>query len=183
MKKQVLTLSLIFITFSINAQDASVEDSFYGIQTGFLGIWVHNETKLSNKIALRTELGLDAGFFYSSAFSDNLGFLLAPVITLEPRWYYNLDKRQNKSKNIKNNSGNFLSLDVSYHPDLFVISNNDNVGVIDQVSVIPKWGIRRSIGNHFNYETGIGVGYNYIFGGFNEGEVAVDLHLRIGYKF
>jgi len=34
-----------------------------GIQTGFLGIWVHNESKLSNTISLRSELGFDSGFW------------------------------------------------------------------------------------------------------------------------
>lgn len=50
------------------------------------------------------------------------------------------------------------------------------------------WGIRRNLGNHFNYETGIGLGYRYIFAksaGFleNKSEAALNLHLRLGYRF
>ena len=65
---------------------------------------------------------------------------------------------------------------------------NDNVEVADQISIIPTWGIRRNIGNHFTYETGIGIGYLYYFAkdaGYaeNESDVAVNLHLRIGYRF
>ncbi len=44
---------------------------------------------------------------------------MTPVITAEPRWYYNLNKRVSKSKNIEGNSGNFISLKTSYHPDWF----------------------------------------------------------------
>ena len=53
---------------------------------------------------------------------------------------------------------------------------------------MPTWGIRRNIGNHFNYETGIGIGYVSYFNednviSFNENDVVVNLHLRIGYRF
>lgn len=187
MKKVLLTLTLFGLAFISKAQDASVEKSTSGIQTGILGIWAHNEAKLSNQIALRSEIGFDSGIFGGS-FYDGTGFLLAPVITLEPKWYYNLNKRSSKSKRISGNSGNFVSLKSSYNPDWFVISNYDNISVVNQISIIPTWGIRRNIGEHFNYETGIGLGYRYIFaksaGYFeNESEAALNLHLRIGYRF
>ncbi len=180
MKKILLTLTFCGLTFITNAQDASVEKSTYGIQTGFLGIWAHNESKLSNQIALRSELGLDTGIF-GSDINDINGFILAPAITLEPRWYYNLNKRQNKSKRIDGNSGNFISIKTTYHPDWFVISNEDNINFISDISIIPTWGIRRNIGNHFNYEAGFGIGYVHYFE--EESGVTVNLHLRIGYRF
>jgi hypothetical protein len=113
---------------------------------------------------------------------------MTPIITVEPRWYYNLNKREPKSKRIDGNSGNFISLKTSYHPDWFVISNYDDVNIISDISVIPTWGIRRNIAKQFNYETGIGIGYRYIFAkqaGYleNESDVTINLHLRIGYKF
>lgn len=187
MKRFLLTVSFFGLTFMGIAQNASVEKSTYGIQTGILGIWAHREVKLSNQIALRAEVGMDAGFWGGSFYPKN-GYLLTPVMTLEPRWYYNLDKRKATSKNISGNSGNFLTLQTSYHPNWFVISNYDNVEVADQISIIPTWGIKRNIGNHFTYETGIGLGFRYIFAksiGYlkNEGESALNLHLRIGYRF
>lgn len=175
------------LSFITKAQSTSVEKSIYGIQTGFLGVWAHSELKLSNSLALRAEIGFDSGI-WGGSYYDKTGFLMTPVITAEPRWYYNLNKRKSKHKRIDNNSGNFLSLKTSYHPDWFVISNYDNIKIISDISIIPTWGIRRNIGNHFNYETGIGVGYNYTFAkqaGYlkNESGVAVNLHLRIGYRF
>lgn len=187
MKKAVLTLTLFGIAFISKAQDVSVEKSISGIQTGFLGVWVHNEAKLSNQLALRSELGFDSEIFGGS-FYGGTGFILAPVMTLEPRWYYNLNKRSVESKNTTGNSGNFLSLKSTYHPNWFVISNYDNLSLVNQISIIPSWGIRRNIGSHFNYETGIGLGYRYIFAksaGYleNQSEAALNLHLRIGYRF
>lgn len=184
------------MTLVAKSQTASVEESTTGVQTGFLGIWVHNEKKLSSQIALRGEIGFDVGITGSSFFNSEIGgtiynktsLFLTPVIILEPRWYYNLNKRLSKSRKIEGNSGKFVSIKTSFNPDWFLISNNDNIRVINQISIIPTWGIRRNIGNHFTYETGIGLGYRYIFAksaGYieNQSEGALNLHLRIGYRF
>lgn len=189
--KKLFTLFLILSTLFVTAQTQppSVENSLFGAQTGFLGVWVHNESRLSNSIALRTEIGLDSNIFGGSAYEEDVNFLLTPVLTLEPRWYYNLDKRQSKGKSISNNSGNFFALRISFNPDLFVISNDENVSVSNQLFVIPKWAIRRNIGEHFNYELGIGIGYHHIFDEDyqkvedDDETIAVDFHIRIGYTF
>ncbi len=125
-------------TLATLAQDASVEKSTFGLQTGILGIWAHNETKLSNSIALRSELGLDAGLF-SENFEDGSFFLFIPAISLEPRWYYNLKKRVRKSRRIDGNSGNFISIKTTYHPDLVIGSIEDNLSFISDLTIIPTW--------------------------------------------
>ncbi len=187
MKKVLLTLIFCGLTLIAKSQSAQVETSVFGIQTGLLGIWVHNEARLSNQIALRSELGLDTGVYGRD--HDHIdGLLLAPTITLEPRWYYNLNRRAAKSRRIDGNSGNFISIKTTYHPDLFIISNQDNLNFISDISVIPTWGIRRNLGNHFNYEAGIGIGYVHYFKEDNvillyDSGVAANVHLRIGYRF
>lgn len=180
-------MALFCLTISAKSQNTSVEKSTFGIQTGFLGVWVHHEARLSNQLVFRSELGFDSGI-WGGDFYDRTGYVFTPVITAEPRWYYNLKKREGKSKRIDGNSVNFVSLKTSFHPDWFVISNYDNISVISDLSIIPTWGIKRNIGRHFNYEAGIGVGYRYIFAkqaGYleNETEVALNTHLRIGYRF
>ena len=185
--RMIITLSIFMFTIVTKAQNASVEKSTFGIQTGILGIWVHREVKLTNLIALRAELGMDAGIWYGG-FYPKTGYLITPVFTFEPRWYYNLEKRQSKSKSITGNSGNFLTIQTSYHPNWFTISNYDNAKILNQVSLIPTWGIRRNIGEHFTYETGIGLGYRYYFAksvGYtkDESSAALNLHLRVGYRF
>lgn len=186
MKKIFIASALCLLSFSVKSQNASVEDNVFGIQTGLLGIWFHLETKLSDKFVLRGELGFDGGFWLGS-YVDN-GFVLTPVITAEPRFYYNLNKRVKQSKGIDGNSGNFISLKTSFNPDIFTISNHENVSIIPRLQMIPTWGIRRNIGNHFNYEAGFGIGYYKEFykqSGYtyNDSGTAVNLHLRIGYRF
>lgn len=183
--KKTLTLFLVVFTFSSHAQEnsVSVEKSSFSVQTGFLGVWLNNELKLSNTIALRTEIGLNSGLFWKQ--DTKTGFLMAPAICLEPRWYYNLDKRNAKGKKVSKNNGNFLTPSITYIPDWFVISNYNDTNVVEQISIIPKWGMRRNIGqSNFNYELGVGLGYRAVFYDFKtENEAALDLHMRIGYNF
>lgn len=187
MKSTILTLLFCALTLNITAQNASVEQSTFGIQTGFLGVWVHNEAKLSNSIALRSELGLDTGIFGSDLY-DDVSFLLAPTITLEPRWYYNLNKRVEKNRRIDGNSGNFIAVKITYHPDWFTISSENNINFISDISIVPTWGIRRNVGDHFTYEAGFGVGYVHYLEDlnpsiFDTSDITANLHLRLGYRF
>jgi hypothetical protein len=191
MKKALLILTICLLSLIAksqnNSSNASVEKSTYGIQVGVLGIYVYNETKLSNKLVLRSELGFDSEI-QGRDYYKGTSFFMTPIITLEPKFYYNLDKRVKKSHRIDGNSGNFISLKTCYHPDYFAISNTDNVDLISELSIIPTWGIRRNLGKHFNYEAGIGMGFNYVFAkqaGFseNKSELIIDLKLRIGYRF
>ncbi len=187
MRKILFTIIFLGLTTIIQSQTASVEKSIFGIQTGFLGVWLHNESKLSNEFSLRTEIGLSTAIFGGS-FYKKTNFVFAPEIILEPKWYYNLEKRLKNSKKIDGNSGNFFSLKLSYNPNWFTISNIENIRVVDNIFISPTWGIRRNIGKHFTYETGLGIGYRYYLPNKNDflanrGEFDVNLHLKIGYQF
>jgi hypothetical protein len=181
MKKIIIILiTVVSIKSYSQTKTVSVEKSIYGIQTGFLGIWANTESKLSDKIVLKSEIGLDfsAG---KTIFDEKFTFLAAPSITLEPRFYYNLNKRLNKNKNISNNSGNYISIRSTFNPDWFVISNKDNVLINNQLRIVPSWGIKRVYGKYFTLETGAGVGFQFIENTKNN--TYLDLHFRIGYTF
>jgi hypothetical protein len=187
-KKIVLILSLCGLTLIAKSQNTSVEKSIFGLQTGVLGIWAYNEVKLSNRFALRKEIGFDFGIWETTYYDDyDSPFILTPVIVAEPRFYYNLKKRSEHSKRVDGNSGNFIALKTSYHPDWFVLFNPDDAPVVSDFSIIPTWGIRRNIGDHFTYEAGIGAGFSYTFAeraGYSKDESGLELnmHLRIGYR-
>lgn len=196
MKKLILFI-ILGITINASAQEASVEKSIFSAQTGFAGLWLNNELKLANSIALRSEIGIEHDFAVGDHY-DEAGFILQPVITAEPKFYFNLKKRNAKGKNISNNSGNYISLKTSYHPDWFVINLDDNITKNADLSITPTWGMKRAIGDHFTYEAGAGIGYRMVFikANSNFGNAqSVDnfdytneqfllyLHLRIGYTF
>ena len=87
---------------NVNAQEVSVEKSIFSVQAGFgtqTGIWFNNESRLSNKFVLRSEIGLEHDFTVGDHY-DGAGFILQPVLTIEPRFYYNLKKRNRKGRKI-----------------------------------------------------------------------------------
>lgn len=187
MIKRILLIITLFFTFSLSTQaQEAVEKSVSGVQVGFLGAWVYHEARLADQFALRTEIGLDASGFISNPFTEAARYAFAPEFTIEPRYYYNISKRAGKQKNTTANAANFISLKTTYTPDWFVISNKDNVYVDNLISVVPTWGMRRNIGrSNFNYELGFGLGYEHVFYryGGTEGDLAINLHARIGYRF
>jgi len=101
---------------------------------------------------------------------------ISPLLALEPRWYYNLNERVEKGKRIDGNSGNYFSFRTSYHfHDTSDTEDND----LNKILLAPTWGIRRNLGNHFNYEFGAGAGIGYQ----KNINLALYVNLRIGYRF
>jgi len=171
--KKVIVLFICILNFALgfsqNTQEVSVEKSVFGVQVGLIGIWVHNELKLSSKVALRSEFGV-SGINTTS---------ISPQVSLEPRFYYNLERRASKNKRIDGNSGNYISLRASYS---FHDESELTQGGVFQTILVPSYGIRRNLGKHFNYEVGGGLG----LGSDNSIEdlnTAIFVNLRLGYRF
>ena len=184
--KQILFLSTFLLFTTTYSQNnnikPSVEDKVIGIQTGLFGIWGHYETKITTQMSLRTELGLDLGLRKGIFTNDELVFALIPNIVIEPRWYYSIERRVKKGRDINNNSGFFLGLKTRYYPDWFVISNDSNVSVIESLDFIPKIGYRKVWGNHLSFESGFGIGKSFGITG-NYWDTTAELTFRIGYDF
>ncbi len=184
MRNYLINVILYCVVFCLSVNFSWCQEKvkpIFHIQTGFLGTWVGAEFPVTKNFILRAETGLDVGIYGNSTGSN---FMLAPVFTLEPRYYYNLKKRNEGGENTRNNAGNFFGIKTSYHPDSFVISRDNDVNVEEQLSVIPKWGMRRNFGkSNWNYEIGIGIGQRFYLGDSNDSELISDLHLRIGYTF
>jgi len=193
MYKKLIASVLFATTFTMNAQEtiveqtAGVEKSVFSVQTGLVGVWANNELRLSNQFALRIEIGMELLAFENSI-TDETKYGGVPTFSIEPKWYYNLEKRVRKGKNINGNSGNSFSLKISYFaPNAFLISSMDNFIGADQINIIPKWTLRRVYGKHFIFETGFGLGPAIPVGKYAEyaekNNIFIDLHARIGYCF
>ncbi|MDG1238750.1 MAG: hypothetical protein P8N69_07560 [Flavobacteriales bacterium] len=162
MKKIILLLIFYFfysITFSqktlSNGENIGVNKSILSIQTGYFGIWINHELKLHKKIALRTEIGTE--YRLKFAIKQSFDSLKNQVsIFLEPKYYFNLTKRESKNKNIKNNAGNYISLRTNIN-----ILNNLETGEIYFHTLTPTYGKRRNITSHFNLELSFGYGISY----------------------
>jgi len=176
----------VFITSltEIYAQDTAVEKNVWGIQLGIHPLSVYNETRLASTITLRSELGLSFGVS-----GEQWGII--PTIIVEPRYYYKLKKRATRGKKIKDNNGNYFSILLGVNPGIGI--GSDDVNFYPVISTIPMYGLRRNIGDHFNFETAIGFGYNWEFQtveladgntiNVSEGGTSIGLRLAIGYRF
>lgn len=183
MQKYIL-ITLILLGFAkVQAQNASVESDIIGFQVGFIGADLYNEHKLSNTVALNSKLSLKGGFWTGTIY-EKTGFVLFPAISVEPKWYYNLNRRVEKEKNINNNSGNYFSLQAEYMPKWFAISNYNNINTTNAISLVPTFGIRRNFSGNFNYEFKVGYGFFQSFGeNSNTSSGFFLLDFKIGYDF
>ena len=184
--KKITFIFLSFLLFQISkAQDSvSVERSLIGGQVGYLGAWANYEAKLSDRITFKTEVGLDKGYVIESLLSSIRSF--HPIISIEPRYYYNLGRRAELLKKTQGNTGNFWALQMRYNLPL-IIDNKSGFNNREAIIITPKYGIRRTLGNHFNLETTLGFGYGYeinthLPGGFFSIEAAVRLGFHFGNK-
>nr|WP_315253320.1 DUF3575 domain-containing protein [uncultured Flavobacterium sp.] len=194
--KNFIVLGFVLVSFIAKAQEAekvSVEKNLYGAQLGLLSTSFYYETQLQRKITLRTEIGLtletSTKDYADPAMKDEYSTLIVPYLTLEPRWYYSLDRRKRLGKKTYNNSSNYVSLATSYISAKTPIINNDDFDVASAITIIPKYGIRRAFAKHFNYEFSGGIGYQYNVFSKTDGcncdhnNTTIDLQIRIGYDF
>jgi hypothetical protein len=89
----------------------------------------------------------------SGLFSEDHYFF--PGIKIEPRYYYGYNNRNNRGQTIINNSSDFVALETSYQW-LWKYEPTDKYW---QLSLIPKWGLRRAIGKHFIVELALGCSF------------------------
>ena len=146
--KNFIVLGFVLVSFIAKAQEAekvSVEKNLYGAQLGLLSTSFYYETQLQRKITLRTEIGLVLAFstndYADPAIKDETTTLIVPYLTLEPRWYYGLDRRKRLGKKTYNNSSNYVSLATSYLSTKTPITNNADFDVVSAITIIPKYGI------------------------------------------
>ncbi|WKS95412.1 hypothetical protein [Riemerella columbina] len=153
-------------------QEDKVAAHTYNAEIGFVGAWVNTEIGLSDQWAVRAEIGTLPKWYAGVG----TGWFLDA--SLEPRYYYNIKRRAEQGKNTTANAANFLTVGISYRPEK---SFGGQYTDYQSISIVPKWGIRRNLGDHFHYEVGAGFGFRHQFNDLNYGEI--DLHLRIGYHF
>jgi len=179
--RKIILFSSFLLMFSAKGQ--SIDKNINGVQIGLFGVNIYNETKLYDNLSLRIDAHLQPKI-WNNSLNDTKGFLLYPLLNLEPRFYYNISKRFKKEKDISNNAGNYFSIQFQYIPNWFAISNIDNVNLNKQLNIIPTYGLRRNFTEKFNYELKFGYGYSKLIDkNYNESGSVLDLSFKVGYIF
>ena len=173
---------IIFCSIPSLAQ-IKLEKNIAGLNIDFIGLHLSYETRIKDKISVRSEAGLNYSIQYGYEF-------MLPFISVQPRWYYNLDKRGKlnkrgkrgaKSKNTRGNSGNFIALYTIYFPASSLLEKN--IQSNHSFGFLPAWGIRRQFWEKFSFEFILG----YFIGGENTDSNALErfypIKLSVGYNF
>ena len=122
------------------------------------------ERNLNDKFSIKTSVGYTGSIYRTSEgmFNDKKNiFVLQPKIKVQPRFYYNKERRALKGKNTDYNSANFLSINVEYLSSELNISNAGFYKP-EIFKLGLGWNLRRNIKDtKFIYELSTGVNYFY----------------------
>lgn len=157
----------------------SLKPDIVGIDIGFVGGWINYERHMDGLFTLKSEIGLPLVYVQTS-FDGNSYYAFTPSIKMEPRYYYNFNRRVALGKPTKYNASNYLALSVTYIPGLFTISNHPRLEATKRLNLIGKWGIKRIVGQRFNFEFAIGMGAGRLFSS-DKVELLAGIDLRFGY--
>ncbi|MEO8255227.1 MAG: hypothetical protein ABI554_12675, partial [Flavobacterium sp.] len=83
----------------------------------------------------------------------------------------------------------YFSLLTCFHSSKTALINSKNFEVAPSISIVPEYGIRRNVGNHFFSEYSGGIGFrhdfinkNYVYKEDKNG-INFDFQLKFGYIF
>ena len=102
---------------------------------------------------------LGTGFAYRN-FNGNSEYGIYSYIEAGYRYYYNLEKRKNKGKNISRNSGNYIAL-TSLLTNGDPIIGNLKTSIDYYGRVGPVWGFQRTYTSNLNLGLELGLGYGF----------------------
>ena len=174
-----ILLSSTFLFAQKTPTDHQLENLFK-LDLGFRGIGFTYEPRLSRKMVIELSAGVGGGYNISTnSFAFNWNFLNPAVYAIvNPKFYYNRNKRFEKEKSMSRNSGNYIGMAIKY--------TTPSLGAVDEVVNTMlfnlHWGLQRPLGKRWTFNTHVGAGYAYDLSGFG-GTVYPAMDLRFGYVF
>lgn len=164
------------VSLSLIGLDYSYEHAFWGnwslVGRAAAAVVLTNAIIQESSSSVTIENGPVTQTTTNSSRTTNFLFGIRPEITLEPRYYTNLQRRCLKGKKTVNNSADFVAIKTSVYPASLVYP---------AFTIAPVYGIRRA-GNHWYREYTFGLTLNTI--AFKTPyPVWPHLGFRIGYTF
>ena len=156
MKNFKMSLFIVAILLgSINSYSQTAKSQHKVYIPLWIGAGYGYELKVADQFTISAQADYRAYIGDDNFAVDN--FVFSPRVTIEPRYYYNLKKRAEKGKNINSNSANYFSLDMSYELPVGLSGMRDFPQ--QTFRILPTWGIRRELSEHFTMDFGIYVGF------------------------
>lgn len=166
----------------------------HSLSIGLVGLQYSYEHPIGRKATIIVRAGADFGVAWGGwrtgtgigwAGSSYSYWMVVPVLEIEPRWYYGLDRRDIHARSTEGNAGSFLSLKIRNVFPGYI--SDPYLRTIGSTTFTPAWGLRRMWGGHwlFEFAAGFKIGITH-YGEWWGGERAIDhidLNLRFGYSF
>lgn len=164
-KYSLICLVLIYIT--LLPTKAQQVESLHSIKLGIDGLQYSYEQTLGKQFTLNFEVGGSVGFSSEKVF-------FTPTLQIEPRLYYNVDKRFQEGRFSNNSAGFFCLTSGIYLNSIFDKEEESSF------FIVPKWGFRSSLSDHFIFEMMLGGG---ILLNDKGAKFLPGINLRLGYVF
>ena len=174
--RALILLSIFISVYGLASAQIGRTTNLSTLKTTFLGLSYSYEQSISQKSTINYEFML-AGRF-GSGYPNGNYWLIVPVMRVEPRYYYNLITRYDKGRKTMNNSANYLAISADYQLGTSIGSRASSVSTLN---VIPKWGMKRTIGQHFIFEFAAGIGAQK--SEYTNWKAEPGLDLKFGYSF
>ncbi len=156
MKSKVQLILLITILFSIQIGYAQSTENHHKVYIPFwIGAGYGYEWSVADEVTINAQIDMRVYIGDDDFAIDN--FVFSPRLTIEPRYYYNLKKRAEQGKSIQLNSANYVSLDMSFELDAGFGGIRD--WPQNTLRILPTWGLRRELAEHFTIDFGVYAGY------------------------
>lgn len=160
MKKLILLTLLsgiIILSYGQKTKNESDLKSLTKLDLGPQGIGITFEPRISKTMTTDFSAGAGGGYSVAEGNIDYQWQIFNPAFyfSATPKFFYNRQKRIEKEKSLKLNSGNYIGLRVKYTTG----SIDPQPSMREAIFINLHWGLQRSIGNRWSLNAHIGGGY------------------------
>lgn len=174
MKNIQLTVFLLLFFFSSYAQSTHI------IRANFFTPGISSEHRLFKNTTISGDISLAPRFLFSTSM-DQFDYYLGmnPKAEIRYNHYLNFDKRQQRGRNICQNSGNYLTAGLAWeiNAGINIMSEGFNSNTGGSTLSLPfAFGIQRSISSKIYYNILLGGSYSFYYS-----NIQPLLNFKIGY--
>ena len=165
------------------------------IDLGLQGIGLSSERRLGRRSIIEFSAGLGGGYAITGKDFTYTFNISAPelYLSINPRFYYNTQKRINSNKSIAGNTGNYFGMRLKYVTE-DLVKDHDEVytpkGLItttgpvwDALLLNVHWGLQRPISKRWLVNAHVGPGFSVAAHYFGYNRIYPSLEARLSYLF
>lgn len=171
-------LSFLFLLLAINGVRAqsnrNVED--HQVQFGLPLPAILYEAGIGKNSTLSVEAV--AGLWIRGCTGCTTEFGVYPIFRGQYRYYYNMERRLDKGKNISGNTGNYVGGLLLYQDGTSLLGD---LNTLSTIAVGPVYGLQRIYKNGFFYRLETGLAYYEDNSAFDNNGVTLVLAARLGW--